>query len=99
MRALGLEVLADENPEAGVVTGVLAPSETDGKAIMSRLERQSQIQVAGGQGDLSGKIFRDRSLRMVQLLRHPDHLSALELALADLGREVEAGAGVARPSG
>lgn len=94
VRALGLEVLADENPEAGVVTAVLAPSETDGKAIMSQLKAQSQIQVAGGQGDLSGKIFRIGHCGWFSFYDILTTLSALELALAALGREVEAGAGV-----
>lgn len=95
VRALGLEVLAAENPEAGVVTAVLAPPEADGKAIMGRLKSQSQIQVAGGQGDLSGRIFRIGHCGWFSYYDILTTVSALELALADLGREVDAGAGVA----
>ena len=95
VRALGLEVLAEENSEAGVVTAVIAPPEADGKAIMSQLKAQSQVQVAGGQGELSGKVFRIGHCGWFSYYDILTTIGALELALARLGPAVEIGAGVA----
>ena len=95
-KALDLELLggiADDN--ANVVTAIVLPEGVDGGKVPKLMRDRFGITIAGGQGKLKGKIAR---------IAHCGHfgafdiivtVSALEMALRELGHEVEPGAGVA----
>ena len=93
--ACGLSLLGPENPEANVVTAFLVPEGVDGKAIPAGLKSRFGIQIAGGQGKLSGKICRIGHCGYYDYRDILTALGALEIVLADLGQPVELGAGVA----
>ncbi|MBI3091037.1 MAG: alanine--glyoxylate aminotransferase family protein [Candidatus Tectomicrobia bacterium] len=94
VRALGLELLAKRAPSAAV-TAVWNPPGVEGKAIVRGLHDRFGITIAGGQGKLSGKIFRLAHLGYVEAGDILMGIAALETVLAQLGVAVTPGSGVA----
>jgi aspartate aminotransferase-like enzyme len=91
-QALGLSLFS-KRPSNGV-TAVAVPVGIDGKQLVKIMYDKSKVMVAGGQGDMAGKIFRFAHMGFIS----PDDvlagLEALEGALAELGHKFERGAGV-----
>lgn len=92
IQALGLELFAKSPSNA--LTAVKVPSTIDAAQLVKLLQEKYGITVAKGQGKLKGKIFRIAHLGYCDHLDVIAVISALEMALADLGWEFEAGAGV-----
>ncbi len=92
IKALGLEVFAKTPSDS--LTAVVIPEGVDGGELMRVLREKYRVTVAGGQGQLKGKIFRIAHLGYYDQLDMVSVISALELTLADLGWRVEVGAGV-----
>lgn len=80
VRRLGMELLADEAHASNTVTAVRPPPGTDVKALLGQL-RGRGIVLAGGQGALSGKIFRIGHLGYVDEADIQEVLDALEAVL------------------
>jgi len=93
--ALGLDLLGPENPEANVVTSFRVPEGVDGKAIPTLMRDRFGIQIAGGQGKLSGQICRFGHCGYYDYRDVFTAVGALELVLTELGVPVELGAGAA----
>lgn len=93
--ALGLELLGPENPEANVVTAFRVPEGVAGKAIPTLMRDRFGIQIAGGQGKLSGQICRFGHCGYYDYRDVITAVGALELVLTELGQPVDLGAGVA----
>jgi aspartate aminotransferase-like enzyme len=96
IEAIGLEVFAGR-PADGL-TAVSIPSDIDGSKLTKLLESRFGVKVAGGQAHLNGKIFRIAHMGIVDELDILATLSAIELVLDELGRNVEFGSGVAAAS-
>ncbi|MGD0248366.1 MAG: alanine--glyoxylate aminotransferase family protein [Candidatus Limnocylindrales bacterium] len=93
LTALGFKLLADPAFASNTVTGAWIPEDLDWKAFNGKLRKLGLI-VAGGQGNLKGKIFRIGHLGHVTV---PDILNAmavLEQTLIELDRPVVPGASV-----
>lgn len=58
VKALGLQLLADERIASNTVTAVRAPEGVEIAALRKMLREEYQVVVAGGQGKLSNQIFR-----------------------------------------
>ena len=94
VEAMGLEIFPrDARSEA--LTAVRAPEGIDGKAIPRRMEDAHGVTIAGGQGALSGEIFRIGHLGYVDSADVLATVGALESTLAELGFLVEKGSGLA----
>ncbi len=91
--ALGLRLFATR-PSNGV-TAVTVPSGVDGKQLTALMYERSRVMVAGGQGEMAGKIFRIAHMGYISPEDVLAGLSALEQALTTLGHRFSAGAGVA----
>ena len=89
VQALGMKVFP-ENPTISL-TAVL-PNGLDADILRKEMLKMG-VRVAGGQGKLKGKIFRISHMGM-DLLDMPVVLSALELALKRLGKDVKLGSAV-----
>ncbi len=90
VQALGLELLSKR--PGNVTTAVLSPVDT-GK--LTKLMRDGYgVTMAGGQDHLKGKIFRMAHLGYMGKFDIIIGLSAIEMALNELGHSVELGAGV-----
>ena len=85
VRELGLELLADPRFASSTVTAVRAPAGVDVSALRKTLREEYGVVLAGGQGPLTGKIFRIGHLGLVSEPDIAEALSALAEALASLG--------------
>ncbi|HEY7156077.1 MAG TPA: alanine--glyoxylate aminotransferase family protein [Gemmataceae bacterium] len=93
VQALGLELFAAQ-PIDGL-TVVKTPDGLDGVAIVSKLEKQYGIRIAGGQDPLKGKIFRIAHMGYIDQFDVLSALSALEMVLLEMGYSLEPGSSVA----
>ncbi|TML27614.1 MAG: alanine--glyoxylate aminotransferase family protein [Actinobacteria bacterium] len=94
VRALGLDVFGDPDERSTVVTAVELPDSIDGGQV-PRLLRERGIVANGGQGQLQGRILRIAHCGYFGAFDVVVSLAGLELALQELGADVELGAGVA----
>jgi len=95
VKALGLELFGPEDPEANSVTAVKVPEGVDGGKIGKIARDKWGVWLAGGQGQLKGKIFR---FGHCGYFGHSDiivGLTTVEMVLAELGYEVKFGASAA----
>ncbi len=88
LSVMGLEIFAKR--PANAMTGVVAPG-GDAEKITSRLKQKYGLQLAGGQGELKGKIFRISHMGYIDHFDLLGVLSALELTLREFGHKVDLG--------
>ena len=96
LEALGLQLFSDPAHRLNPLTTVVVPEGVDGALVRSKLLGDFGIEIAGGLGELAGRIWRiglmgesSRESNVFALL------SSLEIILAEEGYEVARGAGVA----
>ncbi|MEO6207761.1 MAG: alanine--glyoxylate aminotransferase family protein [Candidatus Limnocylindrales bacterium] len=94
LEALGFRLFADQRHASRTVTAAHVPDGLDWKAFNGELKRRGLV-LAGGQGKLTGKIFRLGHLGSVTLEEILGAFSTLEIASIGAGRPVEPGAAVA----
>ena len=94
LAALGFELFADPAVASRTVTAAHVPDELDWKAFNADVKRRGVV-LAGGQGKLTGKIFRLGHLGSVTLEEILGAMSTLEMASIQAGRPVTPGAAVA----
>ena len=93
-RALGFELFADQRFASRTVTAALVPDGLDWKAFNGELKRRGLV-LAGGQGKLTGKIFRLGHLGSVTVEEILGAMSVLEFVSIGMGRAVRPGSAVA----
>jgi aspartate aminotransferase-like enzyme len=93
LRTLGFALLAADEVASRTVTAARIPDGLDWKAFNGGL-RQRGLVVAGGQGRLTGKIFRIGHLGSVTVEEVLGAMATLEEVSFEHGRSVEAGAAV-----
>jgi aspartate aminotransferase-like enzyme len=91
--ALGLELFGNPDERSTVVTAIELPQDVDGGKVPGAL-RKLGITANGGQDHLKGKILRIAHCGYFGAFDILTSLSGLEIALAQLGHDVEHGAGV-----
>jgi serine---pyruvate transaminase len=91
--ALGLELFGDPDERSTVVTAINLPEDIDGAKVPGGL-RKLGITANGGQDHLKGKILRIAHCGYFGAFDILTSLSGLEMVLAQLGHEVDFGAGV-----
>ena len=92
--ALGLALFARATPSPAV-TAIVPPAGIDGEAIVRAYGAEDNITIAGGQGEMKGKLFRLAHLGWVDESDLIVGLASLERVLVRLGVPVELGAAVA----
>jgi serine---pyruvate transaminase len=95
-KAMGLELFSPDEERSAVVTAIRAPDGVDATDVVSSLRDRFGITIANGQGELKGKIFRIGHIGWFDVFDITTALAAVELALVDLGAEIERGVGVTR---
>jgi aspartate aminotransferase-like enzyme len=88
-----LELFPAASP-SNAVTAVRVPKGVDGKALVKLIRDRYGVTFAGGHDRLTGKIFRIAHLGCTDDLDVVTAISALEMALSDLGYAVPLGAGI-----
>jgi len=94
LRALGFELLGDDAIASRTVTAARIPDGLDWKAFNADLKRDGLV-LAGGQGHLTGKIFRVGHLGSVTIEEILGAIGTLEAASVQHGRDVQPGAAIA----
>ena len=92
LAALSLPVFSKQ--PANAMTAVTAPG-GDAEKITSQLKQKFGLQVAGGQGELKGKIFRISHMGYIDHFDTLGVLSALEIVLKGMGHPVSSGSSLA----
>ncbi len=86
VKAMGLNILAkDERYASNTVTSVLVPDGVDGPSLNKMMREEYNTVLAGGQGPLTGKIFRIGHLGLVTQEDLQACFDALEKALPRVG--------------
>jgi len=93
VEALGLTLFARATPTPSL-TAVSAPGGIDAETIVAAFSASHNITIAGGQGEMKGKLFRLGHMGYAAELDTIVALSALEQVLAELGLPVDFGASV-----
>jgi aspartate aminotransferase-like enzyme len=94
LSALGFDLFADQRHASRTVTAAVVPEDLDWKSFNGEIKRRGVV-MAGGQGKLTGKIFRLGHLGSVTLEEILGAMSVLEFASIGAGRPVRPGAAVA----
>jgi aspartate aminotransferase-like enzyme len=94
LEGLGFELLAERAYRSKTVTAAWVPDGLDWKAFNGEIKRR-QLVLAGGQGKLTGKVFRLGHLGSVTVDEIVEAIDTLEAVSLEWGREVERGAAVA----
>jgi aspartate aminotransferase-like enzyme len=84
IRALGLQLFAEEGSESDTVTAVTIPDDIDGIEFLKVAREQFDTVFAGGQAGLRGTIFRFGHLGYVTEEHVRDGLAAVESTLSQL---------------
>lgn len=92
VEAMGLKTFAADPVDS--VTAVLVPKGVDEAALRKHMRSQFGFQIAGGQGDLKGKIVRFSHMGYLDAFDTLGAMSAFEMCLAAEGYPLEIGAGV-----
>jgi len=93
VEALGLALFCKATPSPAL-TAVVAPKGVDGEQVVAAYSQTHNITIAGGQGEMKGKVFRLGHMGYAAEFDVIVALAALEQVLADLGQPVDFGAGV-----
>jgi aspartate aminotransferase-like enzyme len=93
-KALGLKLLADDSHASPSVTAIFAPEGIDGEKIRAAMRDEFNVEVAPGQSELKGKIFRIGHLGYIDSLDIIGCFAALEVLFKRMGAKTSFGAGV-----
>ena len=96
LKAMGLELFSPDDDSSAVVTAARAPDGIDSGELVLLLRDRHGVTLAPGQGELKGKIFRIGHIGYYDLFDITTALAAVELALGELGAEIERGVAVTR---
>ncbi|HEX3267430.1 MAG TPA: alanine--glyoxylate aminotransferase family protein [Gaiellaceae bacterium] len=94
LKAMGLELSSPDEDSSAVVTAARAPEGVDSDELVLLLRDRHGVTLAPGQGELKGKIFRIGHIGHYDVFDITTALAAVELALAELGAEIERGVAV-----
>ena len=95
-KAMGLELFSPDEDRSAVVTAIRAPEGIDSTELVLLLRDRYGVTIAGAHGDLKGKVFRIGHIGYYDVFDITTALAAVELALVELGADVERGVAVTR---
>jgi aspartate aminotransferase-like enzyme len=94
VKAMGLELFSPDEDRGAVVTAIRMPPDIDGQAIVLSMRERSGVTIIGGQGELRGKIVRIGHIGYVDVYDVTTALAALEIAMVEVGADIERAAAV-----
>lgn len=95
IKAMGLELFANEDVSSTTVTAVKIPEGMTDKNLRGTMRNKYRIELAGGQDHLKGNVFRIGHMGNITHREIISTFAALEMSLKEFGYEVELGSGVA----
>jgi len=94
MKALGLKLLAEDRCASNALTAVWGPEGIPADELRKVVKKRYGVTFAGGQSAVKGKIFRIAHMGFADKMDVIIAVSALEMALVELGHPVRLGAGI-----
>lgn len=94
MRAIGCKLLATDEAASPAVTAIFPPEGIDAEKVRSEIRNRFGVELAPGQGDFKGKLFRIGHLGYVDKLELIATIGALELLFSQMGAKIDVGKGV-----
>ena len=85
VKELGLSLFPEEGVASNTVTAVKVPSGVDGRQLLNVMRQEHGVVLAGGQGPLSGKIFRIGHMGRCTANEIEEVLEALKVVLPQVG--------------
>jgi alanine-glyoxylate transaminase/serine-glyoxylate transaminase/serine-pyruvate transaminase len=100
VKAWGLELCA-QSPElySDTVTAIMVPEGKDANLITQHAYKAYGVSFGGGLGEMAGKLFRIGHLGAMTDVMALSGIATAEMAMADLGYNIELGSGVAAAQG
>ncbi len=95
IKAMGLELYAEEDVSSTTVTAINIPEGMTDKNLRGTMRNKYRIELAGGQDHLKGNVFRIGHMGNITHREIISTMAALEMALKEFGYEIELGSGVA----
>jgi aspartate aminotransferase-like enzyme len=92
--ALGLKLIAPDNPAPGV-TGILTPEGIDSGKLVRHMRDELGVSVQGGQDHMKGRLVRIGHMGYLAPFDMLVAIGAFEMALKKFGHRFDSGAGVA----
>jgi aspartate aminotransferase-like enzyme len=96
VKAMGLELFSPDDDSSAVVTAIRTPEGIESPALLRHLRERHGVTLAPGQGALKPNVFRIGHIGWFDIFDIAAALAALELALTELGADIERGAAVGR---
>ena len=93
---MGLELFSPDEDRSAVVTAIRMPDSVDSVELAQALRDRYGVTLAGGQGELRGKIVRIGHIGWYDVFDIVTALAALELGLTEAGVDIERGVAVTR---
>jgi aspartate aminotransferase-like enzyme len=95
-KAMGLRLASPDDDGSAVVTSIWGPDGIDTGELVLLLRDRHGITLAPGQGAFKGKVFRIGHIGWFDIFDITTALAGVELALTELGAEIERGVAVSR---
>ena len=95
-KAMGLELFSPDDDSSAVVTAIRTPGGIEAPVLLRHLREQHGVTLAPGQGALKPNLFRIGHIGWFDIFDIAAALAALELALTELGADIERGVAVGR---
>jgi aspartate aminotransferase-like enzyme len=96
LKAMGLELFSPDDDSSAVVTAARTPEGVESPILLRHLRERHGVTLAPGQGALKPNIFRIGHIGWFDVFDIATALSAVELALTELGADIERGVAVGR---
>ncbi len=94
VKAMGLELFANEEASSATVTAINIPEGMTDKNLRGTMRNKYRIELAGGQDHLKGNVFRIGHMGNITHREIISTIAALEMSLKEYGYEIELGTGV-----
>jgi aspartate aminotransferase-like enzyme len=94
VKAMGLELFANEEVSSATVTAINIPEGMTDKNLRGTMRNKYRIELAGGQDHLKGNVFRIGHMGNITHREIISTIAALEMSLKEYGYEIELGTGV-----
>src|SRR5580765_1159229 len=96
LKAMGIELFSPDDDSSAVVTAARTPEGIESPVLLRHLREQHGVTLAPGQGALKPTIFRIGHIGWFDVFDIASALAAVELALTELGADIERGVAVGR---
>ena len=84
VQRIGLELLSDASVASDTVTAIKVPEGVDAKAVVTAMRDEFNVEISGGQGALTGKIWRIGHMGWCEPEHIDECIDALEKVLAQI---------------